>query len=221
MNWLANFFQSSIGKKILMATTGILLCIFLVMHLLGNLMLFGGEEIFNNYVLNLTNLKPIVRVAEVILTLLFLIHIINAFKITRENKKAKPQKYQSKPKGTASFFSQNMGVSGSIVLIFLVIHLSTFWKTFLQSHGEEVNYYSIVTSSSIGFGNPIITTIYIIAITLLGFHLHHGFQSAFQTFGIGNIKYKPIINLLSAFFWLIIPAGFISIAIYFGIIKCL
>ena len=221
MNSFNNFFQSSIGKKILMATTGILLCFFLATHLIGNFMLFAGADTFNSYVLKLSMMKPIVRCAEVILTIIFLIHIINGFRLTRENKSAKPNKYESSTNETSSFFSRNMGLSGSIVLIFLIVHLSTFWRIFQKTHGNDIDYYSIVTASSIGFSNPIITIIYILGIALLGFHLKHGFQSAFKTFGIINQKYKFIVDMIALLFWFIIPASFISIAIFFGIIKCL
>ena len=81
-----------------------------------------------------------------------------------------------------------MGLSGSIVLIFLIVHLSTFWRIFQKTHGNDMDYYSIVTASSIGFSNPIITIIYILGISFLGFHLKHGFQSAFRTFGITNVN---------------------------------
>ena len=221
MGWLTKFIQSSIGKKVLMATTGILLAFFLVMHLIGNLTLFGGADMFNSYVIKLSSMKPIVRVSEVILTLIFLAHIINGFNLTRKNKLAKPIGYELNTNATSSFFSRNMGLSGSIILIFLIIHLGTFWRTFQQAHGVDVDYYHIVTASSIGFGNPLITAIYIFAIILLGFHLQHGFQSAFQTFGVIDLKYKSIINIIAFLFWFIIPALFISIAIYFGIVKCL
>ena len=221
MNWITKFIRSSIGKKVFMATTGILLSFFLIMHLIGNLTLFGGEEIFNSYVIKLSSMKPFIRFSELILTFIFLAHIINGFILTRENKLAKPIKYKSKINATSSFFSRNMGISGSIVLIFLIIHLATFWRTFQQSHGIDVDYYHIVTGSSIGFSNPLITAIYIFAIILLGFHLQHGFKSAFQTFGVVDSKYKYIINIIAFLFWFVIPATFISIAIYFGIIKCL
>ena len=94
MGWFTKFIQSSIGKKVLMATTGILLSFFLVMHLIGNLTLFGGAEMFNTYVIKLSSMKPVVRFSEVILTLIFLAHIINGFNLTRKNKLAKPIGYE-------------------------------------------------------------------------------------------------------------------------------
>ena len=76
MNWITKFIRSSIGKKVFMATTGILLSFFLIMHLIGNLTLFGGEEIFNSYVIKLSSMKPFIRFSELILTFIFLAHIL-------------------------------------------------------------------------------------------------------------------------------------------------
>ena len=220
MNWIFTFFQSSIGKKILMATTGILLSLFLVTHLLGNLMLFGGPEIFNNYVHSLAKMKPIIRLAEVFLTLLFLGHIISGILITLENKKAKPISYKISPgPDTTKLHSRSMAVSGSIFFIFLVFHLQTFWWSFQKLHGVDANFYNIVLDSNIGYNNPMVACFYIFALMLLSMHLRHGFQSAFQTFGVGDFRYKALLEKVSILFWLVIPLGFISIPIYFGFIK--
>ncbi len=220
MTWLLHFFQSSIGKKILMATTGVLLGFFLVAHLAGNLLLFGGAEMFNNYVLSLTAMKPLVRIAEVILTLIFLGHIISGIRVTLENKKAKPRSYKIAPgNSTATFHSRTMAVSGSIVFIFLVFHLQTFWWSFQKMHGVDADFYQVVVNSEIGYSNPLVAIFYIIALILLALHLRHGFQSAFQTFGLADSRYKSMVEKIAVLFWLIIPVGFISIPLYFGFIK--
>ncbi len=220
MTWLLHFFQSSIGKKILMATTGVLLAFFLVAHLAGNLLLFGGADMFNNYVLSLTAMKPLVRVAEVILTLIFLGHILSGIRVTLENKKAKPQSYKITPgNATAKFHSRTMAVSGSIVFIFLVFHLQTFWWSFQNMHGANADFYEVVVNSEIGYNNPLVAAFYILALVLLALHLRHGFHSAFQTFGLADSRYKQIVEKTAVLFWLIIPLGFISIPLYFGFIK--
>lgn len=220
MTWLLQFFQSSIGKKILMAVTGLLLAFFLIAHLAGNLMLFGGPEMFNNYVLSLTNLKPLVRIAEALLTLIFLGHVFSGIRVTLENKKAKPQSYQVAPRSaTSNFYSRTMAVSGSIVFIFLVFHLQTFWWSFQKMHGNDADFYEVVVHSPIGFNNPLVAVFYILALILLALHLRHGFQSAFQTFGLAASRYKGIVEKTAVLFWLIIPLGFISIPLYFGFIK--
>ena len=220
MTWLFQFFQTSIGKKILMAVTGILLVFFLITHLVGNLMLFGGAEMFNNYVLSLKAIKPLIRVAEVILVLIFISHIFSGIQVTLENKKAKPQPYRVAPgNSTSKFYSRTMAVSGSVVLIFLVFHLQTFWWSFQKTHGNDTGFYEIVVNSPVSYKNPAIALFYIIALLLLAIHLRHGFQSAFQTFGLGESRYKGAIEKVSVLFWLIIPLGFVSIPLYFGFIK--
>ncbi|MBC8256384.1 MAG: succinate dehydrogenase cytochrome b subunit [Candidatus Marinimicrobia bacterium] len=220
MTWIFTFFQSSIGKKILMATTGILLSLFLATHLLGNLMLFGGAEMFNNYVHSLANMKPVVRFAEVILTLLFLAHIISGIRVTLENKRAKSISYKISPgPETTKLHSRSMAISGSIVFIFLVFHLQTFWYSFQNMHSADADFYDVVINSKVGYNNPLIAGFYILALLLLALHLRHGFQSAFQTFGVGDSRYKSLIETVAVFFWLVIPLGFISIPVYFGFIK--
>ena len=201
-----NFYNSSVGKKFVIAASGILLAFFLVFHLLGNLTLFGGEEVFNGYVKSLKNLKFLVRIAEFGLTIILLTHIVNAAIISYRNNKANTN---------STFFSRNMGLSGTIVLTFLILHLQTFWFRF-QNDGN-LSYYEIVTGNEVGFARPEISIFYIIGIVLLAFHLKHGFQSAIKSLGL-PIK-NNVISGVGILFWLIIPAGFISIPLYFGFIK--
>ncbi len=218
MSWYSTLIKSSVGKKAVMALSGLFLCAYLVIHLIGNLMLFAGPEIFNSYVEALSSVKPLVRAIEVLLVGLFLTHILLSIKLTRDNSTSSAIKYDMNKAGENSgFFSRNMGFTGSILFIFLVTHLSTIWYQFQTQH-EAGNFYGIVVGDTIGLGNPYITALYCIAMVLLGFHLRHGFQSAFQSFGIRYNKYSGLIEAVAVFFWLIIPAGFLSIALYFGII---
>lgn len=217
MNWFKNFITSSIGKKFLMALTGLLLCLYLVIHVAGNLTLYGGATTFNHYVATLGGIKPLVRVIEFFLVILFLAHILNGIRLTIENRRATAQKYRlDKPEERSSLTSRTMMITGSILLLFLVVHLSTFWYQF-QVHHEDGQFYQIVTSASYGFDNLLFTLLYMVAMVLLGFHLHHGFQSAFQTLGWLNSKYKTLIQVIAAIFWLIIPLCFLSIPVYFGL----
>jgi len=219
MNWFTKFTNSSIGKKIFMAVSGLFLSLFLIIHLIGNLTLFGGPEFFNSYVSTLSALKPLVRFIEAILVLIFLVHIINGIRITIENRKATPEKYLAdKANENSSFFSRNMGLTGSIIFIFLIVHLQTFWYQFQVQH-DGGQFFNIVIDQKIGFGNIFVTLLYCLAMVLLSFHLRHGFQSTFQTFGVRYNKYGKFIEWISVFFWLIIPLGFLSIPIYFGFIK--
>ena len=214
-----NFFQSTIGKKILMAITGLLFCFFLLIHLLNNLALFLGAEEFNTLVKSLEYIKPLVRILEFILLIILVVHISNAFILNKRSNEARPIKYKINPKDNSSFSSRTMILSGVIILLFLIIHLGTFWRTFQTIH-SHTSYYDIVTKNNlIGFGNPLITILYMLAPIFIGMHLKHGFESSFQTFGIENIKIKNILNKISILFWFFIPFGFFIIALWFGILN--
>lgn len=216
MSWFNTFFNSSIGKKFFMGLTGISLILFLKFHLVNNLSLFGGPEVFNTVVKNLESLKPIVRVIEVILALIFLIHIFNGLRLWLENKKARPQKYavNGSSKNT-TVYSRTMVQTGTIVFIFLIVHLRTFWMSFNNIGMNSITdhkYYEFVADS---FADPIYSGFYVIAMTLLGFHLNHGFQSLFQTFGWTHKKYTPIINIIGTIYSIFVATAFAIIPIYF------
>ncbi|MBT3762667.1 MAG: succinate dehydrogenase cytochrome b subunit [Candidatus Marinimicrobia bacterium] len=219
MAWLTTFLNSSIGKKFLMATTGLLLCVYLIIHLAGNLTLFGGPDFFNSYVKALSAFKPLVRTIEVILLFIFGGHIINGIRLSLENQKAKTVKYESNRAGNNSTVSsRTMAITGTVLLVFLITHLSTVWYNFQIEH-ESDRFFAIITGSRIGLENTLIAVLYGVAMIILGFHLRHGFQSAFQTFGLRYNRYGKLIEIISVLFWLIIPAGFLSIVIYFGFME--
>ena len=213
MGWVTTFVNSSIGKKFVMAVTGVLLILFLIIHLAGNLTLFFGENAFNTYVSTLEIVKPVVRVIEIILALIFLFHIFYGIRLYIENKKASPKKYKVNASSeNSTFYSRTMFISGSIVLIFLVMHLSTLWYAFNFGTHSEHSYYGIVVE---WFSYPVYSLFYVLAMILLGFHLNHGFQSAFQTFGWNHKKYTPLIKKLGTVYALIMAVGFSSIPLYF------
>jgi len=216
MSWVTTFLNSSIGKKFVMATTGLLLCIYLIIHLAGNLTLFAGADFFNNYVLTLSAFKPIIRVIEVILLLLFAGHIYSGLRLSIENRRVAGGKYESnRASENSSLTSRTMTITGSILLIFLIVHLVTIWYNFQIEH-EGGQFFKIITGSTVGLGNMLVAILYGVAMVLLGFHLHHGFQSAFQTFGVRYNRYGKLIEMVSILFWFFIPAGFFSLVIYFG-----
>jgi len=215
MGWFFRALNSSIGKKFVMAVTGVCLLLFLIIHLINNLTLYGGPELFNTVVKNLDLIKPLVRVIEAILVAIFVLHIFNGVRLWIENKKARPVNYKINGSSQNSdLFSRTMFVTGSIIFIFLVIHLRSFWVSFNMGHplAKEHQYYQILINY---FSDPIYSILYVVAVILLGFHLNHGFQSAFQTFGWNNKKYFPIIEKLGLIYTIIMVIGFASIPIYF------
>jgi len=219
----AGLFSSSLGKKYLMAITGLFLCSFLIIHFLGNIALFTNPVQFNEYTRFMSS-NPIIRVMEIVLVLGFLTHIIDAIILTRANKKAQPVKYAMN-KNKSSWYSRNMGLTGTIILVFLILHLQSFWYEYkfgevlmtIDSNGDEIK--DMFTIVKTAFSEWWYSAIYILAMILLGSHLNHGFQSAFQSVGLRHKKYTPTIKMLGVGFSISITIGFISFPIYFFIIQ--
>jgi succinate dehydrogenase / fumarate reductase cytochrome b subunit len=217
MGWFFKFTGSSIGKKFIMAITGNFLIIFLVIHLVGNLTLFLGPEAFNGYVSTLDVVKPLIRIIELVLLAAFILHIFNGLRLWIENKMANPKRYAiNVGSDNSTVFSRTMFLTGSIVFIFLVLHLATLFYRFNfydpEGFANQHQYFEIVVSF---LTMPWYSILYIVAVLLLGFHLNHGFQSAFQTFGWTHKKYTPFIEKLGTLYAIIMALGFASMPIYF------
>ena len=217
MGSFMKFINSSIGKKLTMAITGSFLLIFLVIHLIGNITLFFGPIAFNSYVSALDVVKPLIRVIELVLLTAFVLHIFNGVRLWIENKIARGTNYKVNGSSENSdLFSRTMFVTGSIVFIFLVLHLGTFFWRFNVHDPEGLAnhhlYFDIVVSF---FQIWWYVILYVVAVLLLGFHLNHGFQSAFQTFGWNHKKYFPLIKKIGTIYAIIMAVGFASMPIYF------
>ncbi len=220
MGWLFDFFKSSIGKKLLMSLTGLFLCSFLLIHLLGNFSLYAGRDTFNAYS-NLLSHSPLIKVAEVILVLFFAVHILTSATLTIENRQARPEKYaMDVSAGARTFMSSYMFHSGAIVFIFLLLHIWTFkygdWSHNLAYNPDKLTLYDLVV---VRFGEVYYSFGYVIAMIVLGFHLNHAFQSAFQTLGLNHKKYTPFIKKIGTAYAVTVALGFSSFPIYFLYIK--
>ena len=200
-----------------MAVTGLLLSFFMVFHLFGNLSLFVGEEAFNSYVAKLKGpiITYFVRIAEFFLLFFVHSHAYTGALLWYKNRQAKQKETSYSKKNTPSS-SRHAALTGSIVFIFLVTHWSTFWYRFNFENIES--YYQVVLGNEVGFGNPVFSVFYIVAIALLGYHLKHGFVSAGQTLGIKGTQYEKAYLSIASLFWFWIPLGFISIPLWFGFI---
>jgi len=218
VNKSISIFNTTIGKKLLVASTGLMVCLFLVFHLINNLIIFTGPENFNQLVAALEKIKPLIRIMEILLVIIFFTHIYNSLLLTIESRRSRNDSYIKLSSSSSTIYSRTMFFSGSILFIFIVTHLSTIWFNF-QNIDDHDKYYYLVTESVYGFGNIFITILYLLSMILLGFHLRHGFQSAFKTLGMQNSKFDKILNVVSIFFWFIIPLGFFSIAFWFGILD--
>ena len=210
-----NLLFSSLGKKIQVAVSGILLLVFLIFHLINNLVLFAGADSFNQMVGFLESIKPLIRVMEFGLLAILATHTFNAIKLTYENKMSRNVQHITPKTQISSLNSRTMAVSGSIILIFILIHLGYIWLTY-QRHNFYVNetYYDVLLRSELGYLNHTPTAIfYMIAIFFIGFHLKHGYQSALKTFGLLNSKASHVLYSIGFIFWGLIPLGFIIIVL--------
>ena len=166
---------------------------------------------------SLDAVKPLVRVAELVLVLLFFFHIYNGITLWWQNRKANPDKYAvNASKENSTFYSRTMPWTGGILLVFLITHLSTLWVQFNFGMGGTHEYYEVIKQL---FSAIIYVVLYVIAMIVLGFHLNHAFQSAFQTFGWHHKKYTPLVEAIGTLVSIIYAAGFSSIPIYFFILS--
>jgi succinate dehydrogenase / fumarate reductase cytochrome b subunit len=223
MSWITQTLTSTIGRKLVMALTGLFLVSFLFVHLSGNLLIFrsDGGRAFNEYS-HFMSTAGIVRVLEIIMVLGFAIHIYTSFILTRRNQRARPQAYAySKPSANSNWFSRNMGLTGSIVLVFLVLHIRTFWYTYKFGAVPTVSYEGTEYKDMARLVETVfqqewwLSIFYVLTMVLLSFHLMHGFASAFQTLGIRHKKYTPIIEKIGIGIAVLVPAGFAAFPLYF------
>lgn len=220
--WIMTLLSSSIGQKFVMGITGLLLCGFLVVHLAGNLLVYVGADAYNKYAKELHSMM-LLPVAETGLFLLLFAHIALAFKLTSDNRKARQITYhekQSKIQEPPSIFGRTpmgrtsswMFISGSIILIFLIMHMIDM-KLHLNptvDYKDQSPFGIIVQVLGSGLSAPI----YIVGTLVLGFHLSHGFWSAFQSLGLNHPKYTPWIKKLAILFAIVIAAGFVSLPLW-------
>jgi succinate dehydrogenase / fumarate reductase cytochrome b subunit len=213
MNSVLEFYNSSIGKKVLMSLTGLFLITFLTEHLIGNLLLFAHDdgamyEAYGNFLVS----NPVIRFIEIFLFLGMFAHAILGVILWFKNRITRPVKYKFfRLKDNATFASRTTIWTGSIIAIFLYIHLTSF---FIPSRfsAVKVSSYELVLRA---FSNPWYDAFYLLALLVLGYHLRHGFQSAFQTLGLRNKTYAPFLDMAAFIFWFLIPLGFAVIPVYF------
>lgn len=219
MSWITNTLTSSIGRKIIMALTGLFLCSFLVIHLSGNLQLFKHDNglAFNAYSEFMSH-NTIIRILEWGLVLGFGGHIVQGLVLYFKNRSARSVGYVvNHSEQNSSWTSRSMALLGTIILFFLVVHLYNFFGQLrytdvaVDANGNE-NAYALVVSS---FKNPWYVALYVVAQLALLYHLVHGFASAFHTLGLNHRKYTPLIKAVGYGFSVVVAAGFASFPLYF------
>ena len=220
MNWFTRLLSSTLGRKLLMALTGLFLILFLIVHLIGNLQLLKSDqgEAFNVYAKFMTS-NPVIKVISYVNYAFILLHLIWAILLTQRNRTARGAEGYAVNKNSSPWTSRSMGILGTLIFIFLIIHLRGFWA---QMHwggiptktydGEEVkDLYAVV---DLAYSTAWYVVLYVVSMAVLAFHLWHGFASAFQTLGLNHAKYNPLIKFVGQAFAIIVPALFALIPIW-------
>ena len=215
---------SSLTKKFIMAIVGLFLAMFLIVHLGINLFLLplteNHVEIFEIAV-HFMSTNPLIKVFEIVLFGGFLIHIIFGLILQIQNWMARPVRYKREGFSHTSFFSKYMIHTAIIIFIFLVIHFINFYFVrlglteapegpMLVANNHDFYHMAINLFSSTWY-----SVLYIVLIIILGFHLNHAIQSAFQSLGLNHSKYTPFIKAVGTIYSIVIPLGFIVIPLYF------
>jgi succinate dehydrogenase / fumarate reductase, cytochrome b subunit len=240
MTW-KHFFTSSIGKKFLMGATGLFLITFLIVHAGINAMIFYRDNgVTFNYWGNFMGSNPIIRTLELGLMGFLVLHIYQGLALWRQNVNARPVKYAvQKGDGKSKWYSKTMGLLGTLILIFLILHFAHFWvpsrfggmltiqelaeTTLTPEYNNKVvhDLYQKMLNIFTGNYSLIIIIFYVLGCVSLCWHLLHGFQSAFQTFGINHKRYTPMIKTIGVVYSVGISLLFASmpVCMYLGIVK--
>ena len=209
-------FKSSIGKKSLMGVTGLFLISFLLVHCFINSMVFFDKSgsLFNEYA-HFMGTNIIIRIMEVVLFGGLLLHIADGLMLFFQNRAARPQKYAySNHAANSTWYSRSMALLGTLLLMFLIMHLWHFW---VKSRGivgnlSEVDHpvfkgkmIDLYSQMILVFTNPVVVAVYLLAQVSLAYHLLHGFASAFQSLGLNHTKYNKVIKISGVAFAIVIP----------------
>ena len=210
-----SFLGSLITTKLIIGVTGILLFLYLILHIAGNLMVFLGPEKFNHYSHALIS-NPLVVPVEIGLVVVFLIHLFKAVRMTFQNQSARPAKYATKTwaggESQKSLASSSMILTGIAILIFVPIHVKTFKYGAFYDIGDGVR--DLYRTELENFSSPIAVALYVVMMVLVGLHLWHGVPSSFQSLGLNGPRFTPLIRTIGKISAVVIAGGFIVITLW-------
>jgi succinate dehydrogenase / fumarate reductase, cytochrome b subunit len=216
---------NSVAKKVVMAVSGIIMLLFLIAHMIGNLHVFQGAESFNDYSEWLRSFgepalppRTFLTVLELVLLASVVAHMWAAISLWRQAKRARPQAYETKKAVAQTYASRTMRWGGVIIALFIVYHILDLTFGVANPDGTDSTPYDRLVAS---FQNPIATTVYVVALVLLGMHLRHGLWSATQTLGQSNRRRERTINAGATGFAVLLIAGYLVVpaAVVFGLVD--
>ncbi len=217
---MSKLFSTSVGKKFIVSLSGLFLITFLATHLTINLFLLFGPEAYNKAA-HFMATNPLIQIIRPLLAAGFIIHIVFATALTIANRRTRPVNYRTiNQSGISTWYSRYMFVLGGLIFFFLLMHLSNFWFKLQFGEVDYIEYsgvqmkdvFSLVTSKFVIWWYALI---YVAGAVFLGFHLLHGFQSAFQSIGLNNEVWRKRWKLIGAIYSVAIGTGFSIIPMYF------
>jgi succinate dehydrogenase / fumarate reductase, cytochrome b subunit len=217
-NRFAAFYRTTVGKKVVMAASGLILFAFVVGHLAGNLQIFLGPDKLNDYAAWLRRTPELLWPARLGLLAALVLHVVASAQIVFANRRARPARYAVKREIETNYAARTMAISGPLVLLYVIYHLAMF--TFLVT-GPGYSHTDVYHNVVLGFQSPAISILYIVAMLLLGMHLYHGAWSMLHTLGISSPRYRLLRRGLAPVVAAVITAGYISIplAVLAGVVK--
>lgn len=216
---LAMFWASSVGKKIVMGATGFVMAGFLVVHVVGNLQLFLGRDVFNKYSALLHTSEELLWVARSILIGSVLLHIVAAYQLTMRDRAARPLGYAKRVPQAATIASRLMRIGGIIILVFIPVHLLNFTTGDWNPAFARGEVYGNVVYAFQAW--PLLSVFYVVAMVFVGFHLYHGVWAMLRTLGVAKPSPRPMERTLIAVLAWGVAAGFIALptAVLLGVIR--
>jgi succinate dehydrogenase / fumarate reductase, cytochrome b subunit len=218
--------HSSVGRKMVVAVTGIILILFVIGHLLGNLQIFLGPDWINSYSQHLRDLGPLLWLIRAFLLITVLLHIYFTILLAIENRRGRRANYKERTYVKATFASRHMVVSGLVVFLFIVFHLLHFTgrqfnARFAMLKTDPLNHYDVYSMMVYGFQNIYVSAFYIVGLFLLTLHLTHGSSSLFQSLGLTNQKLTPRLAVGGRIFAWLLFIGYASIplAVLLGYVQ--
>ncbi|MCB9898291.1 MAG: succinate dehydrogenase cytochrome b subunit [Planctomycetes bacterium] len=205
MNGLLASLGTSIGRKMVVAVTGLMLLLFVLAHMAGNLQVFAGPEALNSYAAKLQSLGPLLWAARLGLLAVFGVHVALTLKLASENKEARPTAYAHQTSVQATSASRTMVMSGLLVVAFVLYHLAHFTFGVVQPGNHELvetladgtTRHDVFSMVVLGFQNPLVAISYVVAMALLCWHVSHGVQSVFQTLGLQSARSRDAVRKAS------------------------
>lgn len=211
-NPLSRFWQRSIGKKIVMAVTGLVMIGFLVTHVAANLLVFSGPEGINGYAASLRELGPLLWVARGVLLAALVLHVMAALQLTRRSQRARAVNYDARDPQVSTFAARTIRVGGVVLLLFVIFHLMHFTfgvRALLPTFTPGDVYGNLVAA----FQSPVMVTVYVAVMIALGLHLYHGLWGSLRTLGLSRPTAHPRRRRITGLIAILIYGGFTLIPI--------